>query len=126
MCSDDLDYPEFYNTSTPTAKRRHRCDECGSFIPIGEKHRYTVGKWDGEFQSFRSHFACQDLREFITDVICGGHGEIAIGGLRDEIDELGDYFDYCQDGAAWKAAGMSAPNPMRTVLTEIQQHYGTT
>jgi hypothetical protein len=122
MCSTDLEYPEFWSASEPVARKRHLCAECRAPIPVGEKHVYKAGKWDGEFRAYRSHAACEELRDFIEEVVCGGHGDIPLGALIDEAMEAGEYLD--QDRAAWDAADLDLPNPLISVVNEIRVHYG--
>lgn len=121
MCSDDFDPPEFYSQSQPSARKQHRCYECHRAIPVGEVHRLIAGKWEGVFSSMRIHEACWELRGFIEDVVCGGHGSISLGGLDEEISEAGQYIDCDHD--AWEEAGLEPPNPLEEVFNFIKASY---
>ena len=49
---------EFFNTSTPKARKDYRCAWCGQTIPKGEKHTKEFGVWEGELQNWRMHDEC--------------------------------------------------------------------
>ena len=51
------DAPQAYKEVTRTARKEHRCEECGSTIVPGERYMYTSGVWDG---SPGSHKTCSD------------------------------------------------------------------
>lgn len=121
MCDDTGDPPDFCFTSTPKARREHRCCECRHVIPRGESYKRMSGKWDGDVMTFKRHLACAELVEFIEEVVCGGHGYIYFGGLAEEISEAGQYLD--QDHSAWEAAGQDVPNPLQDVFDFIRDSY---
>lgn len=76
------DYPgEFYRDATPRAAKSHRCCECGGVISKGAAHHYATGKWDGEFQAFRTCAACHEIR---TVFGCDGW---AFCALWDSVNE---------------------------------------
>lgn len=124
MCAEPGDYEEWRmcTTRAPRARRDHRCYECGHIIPRGERHtyRFVVGH-DGDAETYRTHLACEELRDFIENVVCGGHGQVLIGGLDEEISEAGQYIDADHD--AWEEAGLEVPNPLREVFDFIQASY---
>lgn len=72
---------EFYREASPRAAKRHQCCECGDVIAKGEQHHYATGKWDGEFQDFRTCAACHEIRSVFA---CDGW---AFGGLWDSVVE---------------------------------------
>jgi hypothetical protein len=49
---------ETLNDTTPKARKRYQCSGCCEVIEVGEKHRYQVGKLDGDFQANRWHPEC--------------------------------------------------------------------
>lgn len=59
-CSCD-DGPEWFRTTTRTARKPHACCECRETIQTGAAHTYTVGKWDGDISTFRTCERCADL-----------------------------------------------------------------
>ena len=72
--------PEFYECSTPIARKQHKCCECSAPIMPGERYVYCVGKWSGDFGSYRQHWLCAEACEFIRDHLndreCIGFGEL--------------------------------------------------
>lgn len=46
----------------PTARRPHRCEECGRFIPVGTRYHYYFGTWEGETFINRACERCSALR----------------------------------------------------------------
>ena len=65
-------YCEFYEYSEPVAAKEHRCCECHAKILNGEKHFRWVGKWEGEMNTGRQHFACMEACMFIRDSFQSG------------------------------------------------------
>lgn len=82
-CFCDYDRPAFYEATERTARKRHRCCECGYDIQPGEKYEYVSGKWDGQLGSFHTCEACADLR----DSLSAGGGCCQHGGLEEEYHE---------------------------------------
>ncbi|SFR15303.1 hypothetical protein [Desulfoscipio geothermicus] len=89
-CSVDLcdaEAPEFYREDFLTAKKAHKCTECGGEIKPGQRYRLVVGKWDRHLETFRTCMPCHRIGE---DLCPQGY---YIGGLVEIIQEcLG--FDY--------------------------------
>ena len=76
-CYCDYDPPSFYESSTPKARKQHRCEECGGPIVPGEKYEYVTGLWDGEFSYFKTCERCVDLRTWVRNnvpCLCWRHG----------------------------------------------------
>lgn len=83
MCNcDDYDPPEFFNCDTVTARKPHRCCECGCQIARGEKYERATGKWEGNLETFKTCSACCELRYAITD------GCWVYGHLVDDVSEI--------------------------------------
>ena len=55
--------PELFTSKIVKARKKYACEECRSSIHPGEKHEYVVGKWDGDFASFRTCRDCLSLRD---------------------------------------------------------------
>ena len=59
-CSCEIDVgiddgcPDFTSTKMFTAKKDHKCIECKGVIKKGEQYEKTVGKWDGNFDTFKT------------------------------------------------------------------------
>jgi hypothetical protein len=62
----------FAPTTTPVAKKDHRCIWCGESIPTGEKHHKQFGRFDGEIQTNRYHDECYGAMTTSDDVIDDG------------------------------------------------------
>lgn len=75
----------------PVARKRHRCAWCGEWIEVGEKHSKYVGKFEGDFQSWRVHDECKNYYEHLTaidDRLCDEGfrpGDHSRGFKRDEL-----------------------------------------
>lgn len=60
---------DFGSTTYPSARKAHRCEWCGEAIPVGLRHMYFAGKWEGEWQNWRMHDECY---HFNSDEIADG------------------------------------------------------
>jgi len=87
MCFYDYEPWEFVRTSSPRARKQHKCCECGGPIPVGTVHRLNAGKADGDFSVLRCHREGEALWHFVHKELCDGEGAIIIGCLREEISE---------------------------------------
>ena len=65
-CYCDYDPPEFVSTDTRTARKQHKCCECGHEIKPGEKYEHVAGKWDGRLGTFDTCEKCVDLRDSLA------------------------------------------------------------
>lgn len=45
-----------------TARKEHRCEECGSGIKVGARYEYTSGIWDGSPSDYKTCARCTLLR----------------------------------------------------------------
>lgn len=87
-CYCDYGVPDFYTKSRPIARKKHKCDECGSTIWPGDRYEKVAGKWD-EFQTFKTCVHClavRDVLEANMECFCWSHG-----GFWEEINEWWDY-----------------------------------
>jgi len=50
---------QLLSESNPVARKVYRCIWCGEDIIKGEKHYAYSGRYDGEFQSARTHLECR-------------------------------------------------------------------
>lgn len=80
---DNAEYPEFCSEQTHIARKQHRCGECKRTIEAGEKYHVTSGKWDGEFQAYKTCAHCVSARSWLAKH-CGGW---VLGAVAEEIDE---------------------------------------
>lgn len=49
------------STTTPKARKQHRCDYCYGFIEIGEVYENNSIENDGTVYTWKSHINCQKL-----------------------------------------------------------------
>src|SRR5678815_3249011 len=85
MCSIDLDPCDVFKLSSPRAKRRHRCDECG--VDILPRETYQRATWlsDGSWGGSVRCNPCSLLAGLVEDLICCEPGGIPWGG--GQLDE---------------------------------------
>lgn len=88
-CYCDYDIPQVYRKRIPTARKRHRCYECGGAITIGEKYEYVASLCDGDFGTFKTCERCIDIRVWVKNnapCFCWGHGNM----IEDAREAIGD------------------------------------
>lgn len=49
------------STTSPVARKPHRCDYCELPVAVGKTHVRCDGVFDGTFYTLRLHTACADL-----------------------------------------------------------------
>jgi len=84
-CFCDYDPPEFYSQRMQTAKKEHRCEECGKPICTGETYENVSGKWDGRFDTFKTCTRCLALKDWVkahVPCFCWAHGNIREDALE--------------------------------------------
>ena len=59
----DYDPAEFYSSTWPKARKPHKCCECRREIAPGEKYERTVGKWDGQMDTYLTCSECVEIRQ---------------------------------------------------------------
>lgn len=63
MCNCDMgNGPSAYSSRVRTARKQHRCFECGKSIMPSQMYEYASGIWDGEPSSFKTCMRCVALR----------------------------------------------------------------
>lgn len=78
-CYCDYEPAEFFQSSKPRARKEHRCYECGGRILPGEQYEYVVGKWSGDFSSFKTCERCHDIRKWVENNVpcaCWAYGNL--------------------------------------------------
>jgi hypothetical protein len=67
MCriDDDDGYLQELDTSTPKARKEHRCGECRRTISPGETYERYTGIWDGAFAVYKTCAHCQQARAWL-------------------------------------------------------------
>ncbi len=77
-CEIDVsDYRDFCIDTWRTARKPHKCCECGSTIGLGERYRVTSGKWDGDMARFKQ---CEPYAR-LFDTVVASEGHLAFGQL---------------------------------------------
>lgn len=71
MCDGEL--PAVSSKITRTARKEHKCYECGSTINKGEKYEVHNGCWDGEWRSYKWCGACVKMAKGLK---CWIYGEM--------------------------------------------------
>lgn len=77
-----------FNSSTPVARKAHRCQECGATIRPGERYSSYSGLWEGEWESGKNCWPCHEaeLYLFIQNASYADEG-YTIGELDVELAE---------------------------------------
>lgn len=78
MCYED--YNQFYSEEERTARKSHRCCECGETIHPGARYEHVSGKSDGRVWTSKTCVNCRDVRKAL---VCGGW---IFGQLWEEIE----------------------------------------
>lgn len=75
-------FPEFINSKEITAKKEHKCCECGARIQPGDKYEVTSGKWhESGFHSFKTCMVCVAI---LDAFFCDGN---SYGHMREDLWE---------------------------------------
>jgi|GEM_PF-2375266 hypothetical protein len=81
-CEYDGDaQPTLWRETVRSARKNHRCDDCGGLIPSGQKYKRIDYKWEGEFDSCKVCIGCQEIRKVFS---CPAVGDLK----RAVLDEL--------------------------------------
>jgi len=51
----------FYRAKMLRARKPKRCDCCSADLPVGQRHIYSAGVFEGDFNTYRQCFGCYDL-----------------------------------------------------------------
>jgi hypothetical protein len=103
VCIGNGDYdvgPEFHDANVVKARKAHRCYECRRTITAGSYYESVVGKWDGDFLTFKTCLDCMNIRDGLT---CGSG--FTYGELWENISEV---FDEINTGCLVKIETASA------------------
>ena len=89
-CYCDGDSPEFFSETVNTARKAHRCSECGRAIEVGEQYENVAGKWDGDFSTFKTCLRCRAVRLYVIEHVpcfCWTYTDL----LNDARETVADY-----------------------------------
>ena len=91
MCMyDGDDPPAFYNATTPTARKAHRCCECRRTIEPGERYESVTAKWDMGVSTYKTCRHCDAAKHWL-EVECNGYlFEAVEEDLEQHFDEQPD------------------------------------
>lgn len=78
VCSCDVITPDVFLEQFRTARKRHKCCECGSIIDPGERYLSITGLWDREWSHFKQCELCADVwhQASIEAGECMAYGEM--------------------------------------------------
>lgn len=63
VCVDfDGETAEFFSERMVKARKDHVCTECGDTIKKGDTYEYVVGKWEGDFDYYKTCQTCKNIR----------------------------------------------------------------
>lgn len=98
-CFYDGEYaPEFFNERIVTARKAHRCGECGEEIKPGQRYEYVRGCWEGDFSTHKTCLPCRNVRDSLMK--CGFIYGRVWEDVREWLDMQGiDPYD--DDGQSW-------------------------
>ena len=88
-CSCDSPPAEFSSIATVKARKTFKCYECHGLINPGDSHEKTAGKWEGNFESFRTCSRCAELKKWArisVPCFCYTYGEV-LYDVKNLVDE---------------------------------------
>lgn len=69
-CAISIDHDcgaELMEETLRTARKIHRCCECGKTIQIGETYEYVKGMWEGDWNTYKTCLDCKSIRDVFFD-----------------------------------------------------------
>lgn len=82
MCNTDYDPPELYEeVVVRSARKEHRCSECGRTIETGESYLYVFGVWQGSPNQYKVCRHCNVAKCWLV-AECGG---FLFEGIEEDI-----------------------------------------
>jgi ribosomal protein S27E len=76
---------DFNSTIYRTARKAHRCEECGRTIEPGERYSRTAAVWEGDFFTNVACLHCARAR-MVADYADNYYNEVYYGGLSEWVD----------------------------------------
>lgn len=96
MCMIDYDPPEFCSRIVRTARKQHRCCECGRVIEPGESYHHTSGAWDGTLNTFKHCRHCERSVQLLLDQC---HGFLHCGVEDDLAEHIDPHYPWAMQAA---------------------------
>lgn len=100
-CYCDYEIPEFYERTTRTARKDHKCYECGRLIAPGELYEYVAAKSYGDMWYAKTCSRCLDLRTYVLAHVpcsCWTHGN-----MIEEVIEDAEHWNHEAPGLLFGA-----------------------
>ena len=108
MCFHYDGYTEFSEDRVVTARKPHKCTECGAVIEAGDKYRYYSGKFDGIFYVEKICRRCEYDRFRVVEQ------ELAEGcGWSSAWPPFGELVEYLGDSGMGQTAPEDVPVSFR-------------
>ena len=76
-----FDEPYFYREKIVRARKKYECCECGEAIEPGDKYHYAAGRWEDDFEEYRTCILCHRI---LSDLYWCGY---CFGDLRLRLKE---------------------------------------
>lgn len=55
----------------PVARKAHRCELCGTHIPVGQRYNRETNIWDGQFYTWVMCLPCVEIFSFVWEWSAG-------------------------------------------------------
>jgi hypothetical protein len=78
-CYCDFEPASVYQAEIHTARKRHRCSECGGHIEPGNRYERAFGVWEEGPDVFKTCPRCLRLRQYVeahVPCVCWSHGNM--------------------------------------------------
>lgn len=82
MCID-YDPPQMYREEMRKAAKDHACEECRRIIKRGERYEYVAGRWEDDFNTFKTCAHCVGARSWLLKECAG----FVHGGVLEDLEE---------------------------------------
>ena len=97
----DGESPDVFNSHVLTARKPHKCFECGYVIQPGDRYERVSGKWEREWSTYRFCLPCSEIGlEFADGGRCFG---FLWEGMEENWDE-GAHITACMNRLTTAAA----------------------
>ncbi len=107
-------WPVYFWSTEPMARKEHKCHECKVVIPPGEKYHRDSGKWEKKFYTFKVCFTC---REITNAFFCEG---FAYGKV---LDDLYEHIQEHNGQISEKCIANLSPAAREKVCELIEDHW---
>ena len=118
---------DFYDGKVRTARKPHKCGECGGVIQPGEVYNLHAGVWEGDFWSIKNCSDCEQLR-FDHDDELEYEDKAPFGSLAqyccDAYTDNGDRKLHCDMLKIQKKRGVSLRFQSEEFLIDYEKERG--